>query len=116
MTDDRRLEVTEIARDPYWTHATSWGGAMLAIVVSGAGSADAAEVNTPVAGSVSDTSASGGVTFVGECSCVLAAAGVNSATGAYAVDGATAADWPLVTTTVECAYPPDEGTGADVPE
>lgn len=79
-------------------------GAVLAIVVAGTGSAHAADANTPLAGSVADTSASGGVTFVTECSYVLVAGGVNSAVGTYVVDGATAADWPLVSTTLECAY------------
>lgn len=78
-------------------------GAVLAIGVAGVGIASAS-TNTLVGGSVVDVSGSGGVEFAGHCNYALAGVSVNSNDVTYVAEGHTAADWPLASTGLRCAY------------
>lgn len=85
-------------------------GSVLAIGLGTMTAANAAGVNTGSAGSVTDVSGSGGVDFAGSCNYALAAVGVNTSDVTYVAEGHTAADWPLASTGLRCAYHLTDGS------
>ena len=85
-------------------------GSTLVIGAASAGIANAAGVNVGSAGSITDVSGDNGVRFVGGCNFAIAAVGVNTNQVTYVAEGHTAADWPLASTGLRCAYHLSDGS------